>query len=199
MRDDHPEFLKLIDGEYKITITKPGFKRTVQPISFTCENQDDYAVTNVIMERGSSTITVATEKLNVRAPVPTIGSRDPSLVIGVSPAATEKSKSSSSRIVSGGVLNGKAISLPKPEYPAIARAAGASGTVVIQVTIDEEGRVISASAVSGHPLLRSTATEAARSARFSTTFLAGQPVKVTGTIRYNFALLPRPEPKAETE
>src|SRR5678816_1571975 len=55
--------------------------------------------------------------------------------------------------ISGGVLNGKAISLPKPAYPPIARAAHASGTVVVQVTIDENGNVISARAVSGHPLL----------------------------------------------
>src|SRR6476659_5299406 len=46
--------------------------------------------------------------------------------------------------ISGGVLNGKAISLPKPGYPAIAKAAHASGTVVVQVVIDENGSVISA-------------------------------------------------------
>jgi periplasmic protein TonB len=88
--------------------------------------------------------------------------------------------------ISGGVLNGKAISLPKPAYPAIARAAHASGTVVVQVVIDENGSVISAHAVSGHPLLTAVAVAAARSARFSPTKLSGQPVKVTGVITYNF-------------
>jgi len=88
--------------------------------------------------------------------------------------------------VSGGVLNGKAISLPKPAYPAIARAARASGTVVVQVLIDENGNVVSASAVSGHPLLQAVAVGAARQARFSPTKLSGQPVKVTGVIQYNF-------------
>jgi protein TonB len=88
--------------------------------------------------------------------------------------------------ISGGVLNGKAISLPKPAYPPIARQAHASGTVVVQVVIDENGHVISASAVSGHPLLRSVAVAAARGARFSPTKLSGQPVKVTGVITYNF-------------
>ena len=88
--------------------------------------------------------------------------------------------------ISGGVLNGKAISLPKPGYPPIARQAHASGTVVVQVTIDENGNVISASAVSGHPLLRGVAVQAARGARFSPTKLSGQPVKVTGVITYNF-------------
>jgi protein TonB len=88
--------------------------------------------------------------------------------------------------ISGGVLNGKAISLPKPAYPPIARQAHASGTVTVQVTIDENGSVISAVAVSGHPLLRAVAAAAARGARFSPTKLSGQPVKVTGVITYNF-------------
>lgn len=88
--------------------------------------------------------------------------------------------------ISGGVLNGKAISLPKPGYPAIAKAAHASGTVVVQVLIDENGNVVSANAVSGHPLLIQAAVSAARQARFSPTKLSGQPVKVTGVIQYNF-------------
>ncbi len=88
--------------------------------------------------------------------------------------------------ISGGVLNGKAISLPAPEYPAIARQAKASGAVAVKVTIDENGAVISADAVSGHPLLRAAAVAAARQARFSPTLLMGEPVKVTGVIVYNF-------------
>jgi protein TonB len=88
--------------------------------------------------------------------------------------------------ISGGVLNGKAINLPKPQYPAIAKAAHAAGTVTVQVTIDENGNVISARAVSGHPLLQAVAVAAARQARFSPTKLSGQPVKVTGVIQYNF-------------
>ena len=91
-------------------------------------------------------------------------------------------------VVAGGVLNGKAISKPAPEYPAIAKAARASGTVVVQIVVGEDGQVISASAVSGHPLLQSAAVAAARKARFSPTTLSGQPVKVSGVITYNFVL-----------
>jgi protein TonB len=90
------------------------------------------------------------------------------------------------KIVSGGVLNGKAVSLPKPAYPAAARAVRASGAVQVQVVIDEEGRVVSASAAGGHPLLQAAAVAAARQARFSPTMLSGQPVKVSGIITYNF-------------
>ena len=89
----------------------------------------------------------------------------------------------------GGVLNGKALELPKPAYPPIARAAHASGTVVVQVTIDEEGHVIAAHAVSGHPLLQAASVAAAREAKFAPTRLAGEPVKVTGVIQYNFVAL----------
>jgi TonB family protein len=88
--------------------------------------------------------------------------------------------------ISGGVLNGKAISLPKPVYPPIAKSAHASGTVIVQITIDESGKVISARAISGHPLLQAAAVQAAYGARFSPTQLSGQPVKVTGTLSYNF-------------
>lgn len=92
------------------------------------------------------------------------------------------------KTVSGGVLNGKATSLPSPPYPAAAKAVRASGAVSVQVLIDESGRVVSASAVSGHPLLRQAAESAARGARFSPTLLSGQPVKVSGVITYNFNL-----------
>lgn len=88
--------------------------------------------------------------------------------------------------ISGGVLNGKATSLPKPPYPPAARAVRASGAVSVQVLIDESGSVVSASAVSGHPLLRAAAVQAARGARFSPTMLSGQAVKVSGVITYNF-------------
>lgn len=90
------------------------------------------------------------------------------------------------KTVSGGVLNGKATSLPKPAYPPTARAVRASGAVSVQVLISETGSVISANAVSGHPLLRAAAEGAARGARFSPTMLSGQPVKVSGVITYNF-------------
>ncbi|MDP9130083.1 MAG: energy transducer TonB [Gemmatimonadota bacterium] len=93
--------------------------------------------------------------------------------------------------VNGGVLNGKALSLPKPPYPAAAIAVRAQGPVVVQITIDENGDVISASAVSGHPLLRAAAVEAARAAKFSPTLLSGQPVRVAGVLTYNFVAPPK--------
>jgi protein TonB len=89
-------------------------------------------------------------------------------------------------IVSGGVLNGKAISKPQPAYPPIAKAAKASGTVTVQVLVSEEGNVISARAVSGHPLLRQAAVDAAYRAKFSPVIVSGQKVKMSGALTYNF-------------
>ena len=85
-----------------------------------------------------------------------------------------------------GVINGRASYLPKPAYPASALAVNIQGTVDVQVMIDESGKVISAHAVSGNPLLRNAAELAARNARFSPTLLSNIPVKVTGVIVYNF-------------
>ena len=88
--------------------------------------------------------------------------------------------------ISAGVLNGKAISLPKPDYPPDARAAGAEGVVVIQVTIDEQGNVAEARAISGPKQLQDVSVNAALQAKFSPTLLSGEPVRVTGVIVYNF-------------
>ena len=102
----------------------------------------------------------------------------------MSPAATNTG--GTPKKISGGVLNGKASSLPAPEYPAAARAVKASGAVNIQVTINEQGDIVSATAVSGHPLLRQAAEEAARKAKFAPILLQGVPVSVTGVLVYNF-------------
>lgn len=91
-----------------------------------------------------------------------------------------------SNAVRGGVLAGKAVRLVQPPYPTIARSARVSGKVQVQITIDEEGKVIEAEAISGHPLLYGAAITAARASTFTPTKLSGQPVKVTGTIIYNF-------------
>ena len=90
--------------------------------------------------------------------------------------------------VSGGVLNGTAISLPPPGYPEGARRLRTSGVVTVEVVVDETGKVISAVATSGPALLRDVAVQAALRARFSPTRLSGQPVKVSGLINYKFAL-----------
>jgi protein TonB len=92
------------------------------------------------------------------------------------------------RVVSKGVITGLAIALPAPLYPPIARQMRVQGAVNVQVLVDETGKVISAKAVLGNPVLMHAAQQAAMTARFSPTKLGDQPVKVSGVITYNFVL-----------
>lgn len=97
--------------------------------------------------------------------------------------ATGKPKA---RLITAGILNGKAESLLKPEYPAEARSIGASGTVNIQVLIDEKGKVIRAGALNGHPSLQFAARNAACGSKFAPTTLEKKSIKVSGVITYAF-------------
>jgi TonB family protein len=92
------------------------------------------------------------------------------------------------RTISKGPITGLAKSLPKPAYPPLALQIKAHGAVNVQVLIDESGKVVSARAVTGHPLLMAAAQQAAYRAVFSPTTLGEQPVKVSGVITYNFIL-----------
>ena len=86
----------------------------------------------------------------------------------------------------GGVLQGSALRREQPQYPAEARQRRVRGSVVVEVTVDVCGRVINARALSGPDELRSVSVSAASRWRFSPTRLAGRPVKVIGTIKFNF-------------
>jgi len=86
------------------------------------------------------------------------------------------------------LLNGKAIYLQKPDYPTTARQARASGTVWVRVVVDEEGKVVAAQPESGPPLLWGASVQAARKSRFAPTLRDGKPVKVVGSIIFNFYL-----------
>jgi len=84
------------------------------------------------------------------------------------------------------VLVATAVKRVDPEYPPLARAAHVSGQVVVEVTVNEQGDVITASAVSGHPLLKAAAEEAARGWKFQPTTLSGVPVRVVGNLPFIF-------------
>lgn len=100
------------------------------------------------------------------------------------PPAIEKKKPV---VMTKGVVNGTAVSLPKPPYPQTARAMNITGDVSVQVLIDEQGNVVSAKAVSGHIFLKPEAERAAWKAKFRPTYLSEVPVKVTGVIVYRFS------------
>jgi len=90
--------------------------------------------------------------------------------------------------IPGDVLQGLATRKVQPSYPAVAKDAGAKGAVQVQVHISETGEVLEAAVVSGHPLLRDAALQAARQWRFKPTEVGGKAVKTQGILTFNFTL-----------
>jgi TonB family protein len=87
-----------------------------------------------------------------------------------------------SRTIPEGLLNAEAVDMPKPPYPPLARAVKASGKVVVNIEVDTKGSVVKAEAVSGHPLLKAAAVQAARQAKFK----PGS-APLSGSLEYEFA------------
>lgn len=89
---------------------------------------------------------------------------------------------------SEGVIRGNAVVRHTPEYPGLAKATRTQGDVVVELMISEDGNVISAHVVSGHPLLQAAALDAARRWKFKPTLLSNTPVKVTGILTFRFSM-----------
>jgi TonB family protein len=184
-----------LSGVVQVFATKRRFYALVYLDSKKQESIQDEFVSSFILPERSAEAPVAaqnpaTNPQSLQRPNPTGDGADPNVVAnGDARPETPNTGNPGEkrRPISGGVLNGKAIVLPKPEYPAEAKTAGAAGTVAVQVTVDEAGNVIEAKAVSGHPMLQQVSVNAALQARFSPTSLMGEPVKVTGVLVYNFA------------
>ncbi|HEY6403912.1 MAG TPA: TonB family protein [Blastocatellia bacterium] len=88
-----------------------------------------------------------------------------------------------------GILQGGAVKTVQPPYPSLARAVGVEGSVQVRVLIGETGEVIKATVISGHPLLRAAALEAARQWQFKPTEVSAKVVKVEGVLTFNFTLV----------
>ena len=128
---------------------------------------------NTVQPEGEATLPATPNKAEATAPV------TPATPPNPRQAAGEAGKKGP---IQGGMLNGKAIYLPVPEAP----AGDANGVVIVAILVDEQGSVVDARAVSGPQHLQPAAVAAARLARFSPTLLMGEPVKVNGTLSYNF-------------
>ncbi|MFN0140744.1 MAG: TonB family protein [Pyrinomonadaceae bacterium] len=147
-----------------------------------CSNLDDPKVKEI-----RKAVVIAMEKAVFEIPMANGQPTEKSLMIKFDLRPKAKPPADGAKEpVPGGVVNGKALRLPKPEYPIGARYTRAAGTVQVEVLIGEDGKITSASAVSGDQMLRDTAVRTACKALFSPTLLAGQPVKVSGIITYNF-------------
>jgi len=136
-------------------------------------------VSNTIVNISPSNTNSAPGPANVKTPTPT-------LTPTPTPTTPKPTPSTPPANVNLGVLNSRARDLRKPSYPSMAKQMGASGQVVVQVSIDENGQVTGAKAVSGHPLLRSSAETAARQSAFNPVKLGDRSVRASGTVVYNF-------------
>jgi TonB family protein len=83
-------------------------------------------------------------------------------------------------------LSARIISLPRPAYPEEAKQAKLAGMVRVLVTVDEQGHVVEAEAISGSPMLQGAAVDAAKEARFEPLITNGRPVRTKSVISYNF-------------
>ena len=90
----------------------------------------------------------------------------------------------------GNLSAANAVKMVTPVYAAIAQKTNVEGKVVVEVELDEKGDVVSATAVSGHQLLRAAAEEAARRSKFKPAMFGTTAVKAFGSITYNFSLRP---------
>ena len=96
-------------------------------------------------------------------------------------------EANSDKVFKSGVVNGKAISLITPAYPAEARQVRARGEIRVKVLISKIGTVISACGENeGHPALIEASENAAYRSKFQPTLLEGTAVNVSGTIIYKF-------------
>jgi protein TonB len=135
----------------------------------------------IVGPEGDNTVGRGSAQPNVRAPV--------NVVEDIPPPATPTPRPTPPKpLVLSQLIASKIVSKPVPPYPVIARAARVQGTVTVEILVDEQGRVVSATATSGPAMLREAARQAATLARFTPTQLNGQPVKVSGVISYNFVL-----------
>ncbi|MGH9824428.1 MAG: TonB family protein, partial [Blastocatellia bacterium] len=89
---------------------------------------------------------------------------------------------------STGPIQGQVIRRVEPVYPPAAKTANVSGSVVVEVSIDEKGNVVGARAVSGSGMLAPAAVAAARGFRFTPTTLDGVPVRSSRAIVFNFRM-----------
>ena len=185
--------------ENMVKMVTPGAATTPQPVATTPVNKPEpkpaagnknnkkAPVVQELPSASTSATKLASNPVDVKVQAVSTSNQMP--VINIDEPPPSPGPKPILKPVSGGVLNGTAITLPPPIYPDAAKRMRTQGVVIVEVILDESGKVVSANATSGPPILRDAAVQAALKARFSPTKLSGQPVKVSGVINYKFALV----------
>jgi TonB family protein len=172
---DKYTFQNLPEGDYEISASKETYKQSVYRHKLICDKPETegYVVFGVTLREGESNEKVVVEQKNE-------GKLRGTAVTDSREARLRKFAQVNK------ILNYDAVSLAKPKYPAAARAVSAAGVVYVRVTVNREGEVVSAQAVSGHPLLGAEAVKAARETKFKPSLVSDSPGEITGFIIYNF-------------
>lgn len=158
-----PYFQNLSEGRFVVRVSKTGYKETIKFISLYCANATNRVISeNIILWEGNSK-----EKVHF----------------------IDKDFENQTLLKYKDVmLDGLAIKVSSTDYPRAAQAVRAQGSVPVEIVIDEQGSVISARAVGGHPLLREEAEKAAKRSKFAVSFFNGKPAKIKGTVVYKFRI-----------
>jgi protein TonB len=86
------------------------------------------------------------------------------------------------------IVAGFGLYRPAPAYPAIAKAAGVEGTVVLQATISKNGTIENLRVVSGPAMLQQAALDTVKTWRYRPYLLNNLPVEVETTVNVVFTL-----------
>lgn len=116
------------------------------------------------------------------------GSTMGSIMSGISAGPVVKAAVVKKMAVSSGVMQGNLLTKTTPTYPAIAKAARISGTVVLQATISKSGSIENLHVVSGPPMLQQSAMDAVRTWKYKPYLLNGDPVEVETQVNVVFNL-----------
>jgi TonB family protein len=140
------------------------------------------------IKSGSIRVSLGESEPPLPPPPPPESSTSSAAIVKVQPSteSTPSKPASNESAPKGGVLQGQAITRVQPIYPAMARMYNAAGEVRVQIEISETGRVTNTKAISGHPLLRDAAEEAARKWVFKPTTLDGVPVTTRIVLNFDF-------------
>ncbi len=110
------------------------------------------------------------------------------LICSVSRAALPQTTRRPPIDVASAVQTSRLIHRVEPVYPQAAKMNRISGTVVLQILVDEEGIVEQIKPTGGDPILVSAAIAAVQQWRYSPTVIDGQAVPVIATVTVIFGL-----------
>lgn len=175
-----PFFPQLAKGWYEISITKVGFKRSGGGIFVGCRTATEVLELKVSEGDGKEVFDI-TVRRTVQGETRELTAEEKKLLS----SGSEINRLKLSAKLRG-ILNFDAVYLEKPKYPSRALKEKVAGVVTVQIAINEKGKVESAEAVEGHPLLREAAVDAAKKARFNPILKDGKAVKFSGKLVYSF-------------